>query len=109
VRDRCCRRIPFGLGTDSGGSLRLPAAWCGLATLKPTAQLVPVSDLRTQAGPIARSVRDLELALRIVAGPDGRDGGVPPVSVGSVEAVAIRGLRVGVRSDNGLEPGPETA
>ena len=66
-----------------------------IPVLDDNGQIGSVSDLRTQAGPIARSVGDLELALRIVAGPDGRDGGVPPVSVGSAAAVAIPGLRVG--------------
>lgn len=114
---------PLGLGSDSGGSLRLPAAWCGVATLKPTAQLVPLtgviddegplgslSDPRTQVGPIARSVADLVLALRLIAGPDGRDAGVPPVAIGDPDSVELRGLRAGFYTDNGIcEPTAETA
>ena len=83
---------PCGLGTDSGASIRLPAHFCGLAALKPTTGRVPLTgvlddegqlgtlgDPRTLVGPLARSVADLALLLRLVAGPDGRDGGVAPV------------------------------
>ena len=83
---------PCGLGTDSGGSLRVPAHFCGVATLKPTAGLVPVtgvlddqgpvgalSDPRTQLGPIARTVADLTLLLGVLAAPDPLDPGVAPV------------------------------
>ena len=114
---------PLGLGNDSGGSLRLPAAWCGVVTLKPTAQLVPLtgvlddegslgalSDPRTQVGPVARSVADVALALRLVAGPDGRDAAVPPVAMGDADSVELRGLRAGFYADNEIcEPTPETA
>lgn len=106
---------PCGLGTDSGGSIRLPAHFCGLATIKPTRGLVPVtgvlddggqvgamSDPRTQVGPLARSVEDVALLLRIIAGPDGRDGGVAPVPLGDPRTVEMSGLRVAVYSDNGL-------
>src|SRR5207244_279614 len=70
---------PFGLGSDSGGSLRQPAHFCGLACLKPTAWLVPltgmvddegdlgaIADPRTQIGPMARFVEDVELLLSVV-------------------------------------------
>jgi amidase len=100
---------PWGLGTDSGGSLRVPAHFCGVATLKPTAGLVPVtgviddegpigaiSDPRTQLGPIARTVEDLALLLGVLAGPDGHDAGVAPVPLGDPAAVRIEGLRVAV-------------
>src|SRR3954452_9604580 len=69
----------FGLGTDSGGSVRLPAHFCGLASLKATAGRVPVhgviddlgqigalSDPRTQVGILARSVADVGLVLRVI-------------------------------------------
>jgi len=109
---------PCGLGTDSGGSLRVPAHFCGVATLKPTNGLVPVtgvldddgpigalSDPRTQPGPIARSVQDLTLLLGVLAGPDGRDGGVAPVPPGDPAAVRVEGLRVAVHTGAG-SPGP---
>ena len=112
---------PCGLGTDSGGSLRVPAHFCGVATLKPTNGLVPVtgvvddegpigalSDPRTQPGPIARSARDLALLLGVLAGPDGRDGGVAPVPLGDPAAVRVEGLRVAVQAGGG-SPGPTPA
>lgn len=113
---------PCGLGTDSGGSVRLPAHFCGLASVKPTAGLVPVtgvlddggpigamSDPRTQVGPLARSVGDVALLLRVIAGPDGADAGVAPVALGRPEAVEVRGLRVAVHVANELtEPTAET-
>jgi amidase len=95
---------PIGLGSDSGGSIRLPSAWCGVAGLKPTTGLVPstghfprlapMSDPRTAIGPIARHVEDLALALSILARPDGRDAGVVPVRFGDPSSVDVKGLRV---------------
>jgi len=95
---------PLGLGSDSGGSVRLPAAWCGVAGLKPTAGRVPTtghfprvglrSDGRTQIGPLVRDPADLDLVLRVLQGPDGRDAGVAPVPLGPVADVVVEGLRV---------------
>jgi amidase len=97
---------PLGLGSDSGGSLRLPAAWCGIATLKPTAGLVPVTghfprvggmaDPRTQIGPMARTVADLALALRVIAGPDDHDPAVVPMPLGDPGELRLAGLRIAV-------------
>ena len=111
---------PCGLGTDSGGSLRVPAHFCGVAALKPTNGLVPVtgvvddegpigalSDPRTQPGPLARSVEDLRLLLGVLAGPDGRDAGVAPVPLGDPAAVRVEGLRVALHAGAG-SPGPTT-
>jgi amidase len=105
----------FGIGTDSGASVRLPAHFCGLAALKPTTGRVPLtgvvddlgplgslSDPRTQVGPLARSVADVALLLTLIAGPDGRDGGVAPVPLRPPGLV--RGLRVAVLVDDGLAP-----
>ena len=98
-----------GIGTDSGASVRLPAHFCGVAALKPTAGRVPVTgviddegqigalgDPRTQVGPLARSVADVALLLGVLSGPDGVDAGVPPVGLGSPGDV--RRLRVAVFS-----------
>lgn len=108
---------PLGLGSDSGGSIRMPAHYCGIAALKPTAGLVPVtgayalpgglSDPRTQAGPMARYVADLELTLPILAGPDGVDSGVVPVPLPK-RVPKLAGLRVAWYSDDGLAK-PTTA
>jgi amidase len=95
---------PFGLGSDSGGSIRYPAHCSGVAGLKPTAGRVPLTghfprldstvDTRTQIGPLARSIEDLSLALSIIAGPDGRDPGVAPVPLADWRNVDLRGMRV---------------
>ena len=114
---------PCGLGTDSGASVRLPAHFCGLAALKPTAGRIPItgvlddegpfgslSDPRTQIGPVAHTAADVALLLRTVAGPDGADGGLAPVPLGDPAAVELRGLRLTVQVENGLAPAtPETA
>jgi amidase len=113
---------PCGLGTDSGASVRLPAHFCGLASIKPSAGRVPLTgvlddegelgtlgDPRTQVGPVARTVGDVALLLRIIAGPDGHDGGVAPVPLGDPADVDLGSLRVAVQTDNGLDtPTAET-
>jgi amidase len=95
---------PFGLGSDSGGSLRWPAHCCGVATIRPTAGRVPntghfprinpTADPRTVIGPITRSVKDLEIVLRIISGPDGIDTAVHPVPLQAVATVDPASLRV---------------
>jgi len=74
---------PFGLGSDTGGSIRFPAAFCGIAGHKPTGGLVPNTghyphapqgtDAPMVVGPLARHVADLRLVLDVIAGPDGID------------------------------------
>ena len=102
---------PLGIGSDSGGSLRMPAHYCGIATLKPTAGLVPstgayglpggLSDPRSQVGPMARFVSDLDLALPVLAGPDGLDSAVVPVPLPK-RTPSLTGLRVAWYSDDGI-------
>jgi len=101
---------PLGLGSDSGGSLRLPAHYCGIASLKPTAGLIPVTggyglvggvtDPRSQVGPMARYVSDLRIALRVLAGPDGIDSGVVPVR--AWRSPKLGGMRVAWYADDGM-------
>ncbi|HWX02825.1 amidase [Collimonas sp.] len=95
---------PLGIGSDSGGSIRQPAGYCGIAGLKPTSgrvpltghfpEINPLADPRTVIGPMARSVGDLWLALRVMAGQDGVDPSVVPVALNSPAEVSIRGMRV---------------
>jgi amidase len=106
---------PCGIGSDSGGSLRMPAHFCGIATLKPTAGRIPVtgvldedgplgpmSDPRTQPGPMARRVEDLVTLLSILAGPDGIDGGAVPVPLLDPAGVDLRGVRVMLHGSDGV-------
>jgi amidase len=102
---------PLGLGSDSGGSIRLPAHYCGIAALKPTAGLIPVtggyglvggvSDPRSQVGPMARYVADLALAVRVLAGPDGIDSAVVPVPFPK-RTPKLDGLKVAWYTDDGM-------
>ena len=97
--------VPLALGSDTGGSIRQPAALCGVVGVKPTYGrvsrygLVAFASSTDQIGPIARSVRDAALATRTIAGPDPRDATcvTEPVEdyLAGIED-GIAGLRVGV-------------
>jgi amidase len=102
---------PLGLGSDSGGSIRMPAHYCGIAALKPTTGLVPstgayalpggLSDPRSQVGPMARFVSDLALTLPLLVGPDGIDSAVVPVPLAK-RTPKLRGLKVAWYADDGI-------
>ncbi|MGQ0584612.1 MAG: amidase [Reyranella sp.] len=109
------RMSPLELGSDIGGSVRNPAHYNGIFSLKPTEWRVPsrghVPDLpgltRTTRymgvfGPLARSVEDLETALRIVAGPDGYEAEAPPVPFGPVPRLKPADLQIAVLESNPL-------
>lgn len=112
---------PFDLGSDTGGSIRQPAHFCGIAGLKPTTGRVPRTghivsyemgalDALTQIGPLARYVEDLILIWPLIAGPDWRDPAVIPMPLGDPNTVALDTLRVAYYTDNGIvSPTPETA
>ncbi|MEQ7007978.1 amidase [Actinopolymorpha sp. B17G11] len=102
---------PLGMGSDSGGSLRQPAHFCGVATIRPSNGRVPratdadgMYDPRTVAGPLARTVADVGLALSIISGADWHDPTTLPVPLGDWRAVELASLRVAVHADNGLVP-----
>jgi aspartyl-tRNA(Asn)/glutamyl-tRNA(Gln) amidotransferase subunit A len=72
---------PLHLGTDIGGSVRLPACWCGLVALKPSLGRVPIDPpyVGRVAGPMTRTVDDAALMMSVLAKPDRRDGmSLPP-------------------------------
>lgn len=99
-------RLAFGsLGTDSGGSIRHPAAMCGVTGLKPThtrvsrAGVMPLSFSLDCVGPMARSVRDCARLLAAIAGPDAADPTASGGNVPDYEAQLsgdVRGLRIAV-------------
>ncbi len=111
----------LGLGTDIGGSIRLPAHSCGVCGIKPTSgrlttlgtfdeYLCPGQEaILDQPGPLARRVEDLGLALRVLAAPGQPkiDPAVPPVPLGDPASVDVAGLRVGYYTDDGFfRPAP---
>ena len=99
---------PLAVGTDEGGSIRLPAAFCGVVGLKPTFGLVPrypvgVAELLTHLGPLTRTVADAALFLTLAAGRDDRDGwslAAPPVDYPPRAGPPAR------RAPRGVEPAP---
>jgi aspartyl-tRNA(Asn)/glutamyl-tRNA(Gln) amidotransferase subunit A len=98
---------PLHVGTDIGGSIRLPGTWLGLTTLKPSAGRVPLDTpyLGRVAGPLTRSAGDAALLLSVISRPDARDWtSLPPVDLGTVlptEPLDVSGLRVGLQLDAG--------
>jgi len=112
------RQVPLALGTDTGGSIRQPAAFSGTVGLKPTYGrvsrfgLVAYASSLDQAGPLCRSVRDAAAALAVIAGPDPKD---MTTAARSVEDLApprgtgrpLAALRVGIPGEffgEGLDP-----
>ncbi|MCI0818235.1 MAG: amidase [Chloroflexi bacterium] len=94
-----------GMGTDTGGSIRIPAALCGLAGIKPTfgrvsrRGLLPLSWSLDHAGPLTRSVEDAAIVLQAIAGHDPGDPASDRSSVpdyGATLGDGVRGLRIGV-------------
>ena len=97
------RLVPAAIGTDTGASVRLPAALCGVVGFRPTvgrypgAGIVPISHTRDTAGPITRSVADAALLDSVMAG-----------STSALAPLSLRGLRLGVprvHFFSGGEPG----
>ncbi|MEP6650497.1 MAG: amidase [Lapillicoccus sp.] len=99
---------PLNVGTDIGGSIRLPGTWLGLAAFKPSSGRVPLDTpyLGRVAGPMTRTVEDAALLMSVISRPDSRDWtALPPAELPWQEAGRptsdVRGLRVGLMLDAG--------
>src|SRR5712691_9313476 len=96
---------PLHIGTDIGGSIRLPAGWCGVFGLKPSLGRVPIDPpyIGRVAGPMTRSVADAALLMSVLSRPDGRDHMSLPYQ--SCDWLALErdvtGLRLGLLADMG--------
>ena len=102
------RLVPAALGTDTGGSIRIPSSFCGVSGIKPTwgrvsrAGLTPLAWTLDHAGPLARSARDLALLLGALAGHDPADptsARVPVPDYAAALGRSPRGVRLGVPRD----------
>ncbi|MBN2982637.1 Asp-tRNA(Asn)/Glu-tRNA(Gln) amidotransferase subunit GatA [Cohnella algarum] len=109
-------QVYFTLGSDTGGSIRQPAAYCGVVGLKPTYGLVSRFGLVAfassldQIGPIAKNVEDAAYALQAIAGHDSRDSTSANVEIPDYAAALtgdVKGLRIGVAKEylgEGIDP-----
>jgi amidase len=103
-----------GLGSDSGGSVRVPAHFTGICSLKPTPGRIPgrghlppcVGPFATLGaiGPMARTMADVELMFRTLSGQDDADPASPPVMLRDLSESALRKNRIGFFEDDGLAP-----
>jgi aspartyl-tRNA(Asn)/glutamyl-tRNA(Gln) amidotransferase subunit A len=97
---------PLHLGTDIGGSVRLPACWCGLVALKPSLGRIPIDPpyVGRVAGPMTRTVDDAALMMSVLSRPDRRDGmSLPPDNINwKALDKSSRKLRIGLMLDLGV-------
>jgi Asp-tRNA(Asn)/Glu-tRNA(Gln) amidotransferase A subunit family amidase len=108
--------VPIAQGTDGGGSVRIPASWCGIYGLKPSFGRIAdvarpnafiTASPYSSVGPLARSVDDAALMLSVMAGPDARDPLSLPATESSLATVApdgLKGKRIGFSADLGGFP-----
>ena len=106
---------PLHVGTDIGGSLRLPAGWCGVFSLKPSFGRIPIKPAYTGrvAGPMTRTVADAALMMAELSRPDARDPtSLPPQTIDWTHLDRpVKGLKLALLMDAGLgmTVAPETA
>ncbi len=107
--------VPIALGSDTGGSIRQPAALCGVVGLKPTYGavsrygLIAFASSLDQVGPLTGSVEDAARVLRVISGPDPRDSTSLPQALALPERLegSLRSLRVGLIAEldtDGVDP-----
>ena len=112
----CAGGSPFDIGSDTGGSVRMPSHFCGIAGIKPNSGRVPrtghiipwgmgAEDAKTQNGPMARFVEDLALLLPVISGPDWVDPAIVDMPLGDPLEVDLGKLRVAFYTDSeGYKP-----
>ena len=113
----CCSA--GGIGSDGGGSIRVPAHFSGICGLKPTPGRIPATGhfpasagpfaLIGVVGPMARTVRDVELMFQAIAGPDNGDPNAAPVPLRQIDSRSLHQTRIGYFEDDARTPvTPET-
>jgi Asp-tRNA(Asn)/Glu-tRNA(Gln) amidotransferase A subunit family amidase len=101
-----------GVGSDGGGSIRVPAHFCGICGLKPTPGRIPSTGHFPPgagafswigvAGPMARTIADVRLLFEVMAGPDAGDALCAPVPMRTYRETELRGIRVGILDSDAL-------
>jgi Asp-tRNA(Asn)/Glu-tRNA(Gln) amidotransferase A subunit family amidase len=101
-----------GVGSDGGGSIRVPAHFCGICGLKPTPGRIPVTGHFPPGagafswigvvGPMARTIADVRLLFEVMAGPDAGDALSAPVPLSTYGETELRGMRVGILESDAL-------
>ncbi|MFK7836869.1 MAG: amidase [Sulfitobacter sp.] len=110
--------VDISIGTDTLGSIRIPASWCGVYGLKPTfgaigrSGIVPLAESFDCVGPLTARAEDLLVALQAMAGPDPQDQDANTAADGWLECADvanINGVRIGVKTDDPVDCAPEVA
>src|SRR5215831_7364714 len=101
-----------GVGSDGGGSIRVPAHFCGICGLKPTPGRIPTSGHFPPGigafawlgvvGPMARTVDDVRVLFEVLAGPDSGDATSAPVPIRAIADTELKGLRIGLLESEAL-------